>query len=261
MPTVLALMAHPDDIEITCAGTLVLLRRAGWDVHMATMTPGDLGSSTLGAEAIAEVRRGEAAAAAALLDAPYTCLEYRDLTITCDADSKRRVSAFLRTVGPDLLLTPHPRDYMEDHIQTGVIAREAAFVSTIPNWKASLDGREVPPCERLPAVLYADPVDNVDQVGDRVDAGYVVDITDVIEVKEHMLAAHDSQRSWLREHHGEDEYLHWMRRCGRDRARDFRKKTVTYAEGFTQHRAHGFPTEDPLTPALGRKRVKTMRPR
>lgn len=261
MPKVLALMAHPDDIEITCAGTLVLLHRAGWDVHMATMTPGDLGSSTLGPEAIAEVRRGEAAGAAALLDAPYTCLEYRDLTIACDPESKRHVSAFLRSVRPDLLLTPHPRDYMEDHIQTGIIAREAAFVSTVPNWKALLDGQDVLPCERLPAVLYADPIDNVDQAGDRVDAGYVVDVTDVIEEKERMLAAHDSQRSWLREHHGEDEYLQWMRRCGRDRARDFRRKTVTYAEGFTQHRAHGFPAEDPLTPVLGKKRVKTMRPR
>jgi LmbE family N-acetylglucosaminyl deacetylase len=261
MPMALALMAHPDDIEITCAGTLLLLRRAGWAVHMATMTPGDQGSSTLGSEEIATVRRAEAAASAALLDATYTCLEYRDLTITCDADSKRRVSALLRVVRPDLLVTPHPLDYMEDHIQTGVVAREAAFVSTMPNWKASFEGREVPPCERLPTVLYADPVGQADQVGRRVEAGYLVDITDVIEAKERMLAAHDSQRSWLREQHGEDEYLHWMRRCGRERARDFGRKTVQYAEGFTQHRAHGFPGEDPLTPVLGKKRVKTVRRR
>ena len=261
MPTVLALMAHPDDIEIACAGTLVLFRRAGWDVHMTTMTGGDLGSSTLGPEEIAKVRRAEATASAAFLDAPYTCLEYQDLTITYDAEAKRRVTALLRTVRPDLLLSHHPRDYMEDHIQTGLIAREAAFVSTMPNWKASLDGREPPPCERLPAVLYADPVDNVDQLGNRVGAGYIVDITDVVDVKEQMLAAHDSQRSWLREQHGEDEYLLWMRRCGRDRARDFGKKRVKYAEGFTQHRAHGFPTEDPLTPVLGKRRVKTIRSR
>jgi LmbE family N-acetylglucosaminyl deacetylase len=261
MPTVLALMAHPDDIEITCAGTLVLLRRAGWDVHMATMTPGDLGSAKLGPEEIAKVRRAEAAASAALVEASYTCLGYGDLTITCDTESKRRVSALLRSIRPDLLLTPHPRDYMEDHIQTGVIAREAAFVSTVPNWKASLDGRDVPPCERLPAVLYADPVGNVDQLGDRVAARYVVDITGVIDEKERMLAAHDSQRSWLREQHGEDEYLRWMRQCARDRAADFGKKGVRYAEGFTPHRAHGFPAEDPLTPALGKGLVKTVRSR
>jgi LmbE family N-acetylglucosaminyl deacetylase len=261
MPTVLALMAHPDDIEILCAGTLVLLRREGWDVHMATMTGGDLGSATLGPEAIAQVRRGEAAASAALLEAPYTCLGYRDLTVTCDAETKRRVTALLRTVRPDLLLSHHTRDYMEDHIQTGILAREAAFVSTVPNWYASLHGSEPPPCERLPATLYADPVDNVDQLGARVAAGLVVDITDAIDTKEQMLAAHESQRAWLREQHGEDEYLLWMRRCGRDRAKDFGKKRVKYAEGFTQHRAHGFPAGDPLTPALGKRRVRTMRSR
>ena len=261
MPKVLALMAHPDDIEITCAGTLALLKREGWDVHLATMTAGDLGSSTLGPREIADVRRAEAAASAALLDAPYTCLEYSDLTITSDAETKRRVTALLRLVRPDLLLTHHPRDYMEDHIQSGILAREAAFVSTMPNWKASLDGREPPPCERLPATLCADPVDNSDQLGNRVGAGFVVDITDVIDLKERMLAAHDSQRSWLREQHGEDEYLLWMRRCARARARDFGKKRVEYAEGFTLHRAHGFPTDDPLTPVLGNRRVKTIRSR
>ena len=76
-----------------------------------------------------------------------------------------------------------------------------------------------------------------------------------------MLAAHDSQRAWLREQHGEDEYLLWMRRCARDRAKDFGKKRVKYAEGFTQHRAHGFPAEDPLTPVLGKRRVRTIRSR
>lgn len=259
MPTVLALMAHPDDIEILCAGTLVLLHEAGWDVHMATMTGGDLGSSTLGPEEIGKIRRAEAAASAALLEAPYTCLGYRDLTITYEAETKRRVTALLRSVRPDLLLSHHPRDYMEDHIQTGILAREAAFVSTIPGWQATLGGQEPPPCERLPATLCADPIDNVDQLGNRVGAGYVVDITGVIGTKERMLATHDSQRTWLREQHGEDEYLKWMRRCGRDRATDFGKKRVRYAEGFTQHRAHGFPADDPLTPALGAKRVKTIR--
>ena len=80
-------------------------------------------------------------------------------------------------------------------------------------------------------------------------------------VKERMLASHDSQRSWLREQHGEDEYLLWMRRTARDRARDFGKKRVKYAEGFTQHRGNAFPREDPLTPVLGKRRVKTVRPR
>src|SRR5260221_3395706 len=62
-------MAHPDDIEMTCAGTLVLLRRAGWDVHLATMTAGDLGTATRSRAAISRIRKKEAAASAKLLGA------------------------------------------------------------------------------------------------------------------------------------------------------------------------------------------------
>ena len=78
---VLAVMAHPDDIEFTCAGTLVLLKRAGWDVHLATMTAGDLGTASLSRAAISRIRKKEAAASARLLGAGYTCLGFDDLTV------------------------------------------------------------------------------------------------------------------------------------------------------------------------------------
>jgi LmbE family N-acetylglucosaminyl deacetylase len=267
VPQVLALMAHPDDIEITCAGTLILLKRAGWDVHLATMTAGDLGSARLSRAAIAHVRRSEARASARLVGADYTCLGFDDLTIVCDEASKRRVSGLIRAVRPDLLIVPAPVDYMADHEETARIAREAAFVSTIPNWTAMLPGpssgrrstgRAAPPCDKLPVLLYADPIDLTDHNGRRVPARQVVDITTVIDLKERMLAEHDSQRSWLRAQHGEDEYLRWMRRTGANRARDFRRRAVKYAEGFTQHLGHAFPTEDVLTAALGERRVKTI---
>jgi LmbE family N-acetylglucosaminyl deacetylase len=259
MPTVLALMAHPDDIEITCAGTLALLARGGWIVHCATMTAGDLGSMIHSRAAISRIRRKEAATAAGLIGATYTCLGFADLTITCDERSKRRVSGLLREVRPDLLVTPAPVDYMADHEETARIAREAAFVSTVPNWTAPgirRPTRRPPPSDRLPVILTADPLDLIDHAGRRVAADLVVDITPVIDVKERMLAAHESQRSWLREQHGEDEYLHWMRRVGADRARDFARRSVRYAEGFRRHRGHGFPTEDLLTAALGTRAVK-----
>ncbi len=253
MPTVLAVMAHPDDIEITCAGTLALLRRAGWTVAMATMTAGDLGSATLPPAKISRVRRREAATAAALLGASYTCLGFRDLSVTCTVAAKRRVSVLIRAVRPDLVITPSPVDYMADHTETPKIVREAAFASTIPHWKAGASR----PCDKRPVILYADPIDQVDHLGRRVSARQVVDITDVIDTKQEMLAAHASQREWLRAQHGEDEYLAWMRRSGVERARDFRRRDVEYAEGFNQHLGHGFPKHDLLTMALGRKRVLT----
>lgn len=255
---VLAVMAHPDDIEFTCAGTLVLLRRAGWDVHLATMTAGDLGTATLSRAAISRIRRKEAAASARLLDADYTCLGFDDLTIVYNERAKRRVSALLRLVRPDLVIVPSPVDYMADHEETPRIVREAAFASTVRNWKASLRGRTPRPCAKLPAILYADPIDNVDHFGRRVAAQLVVDITGSIDLKEEMLARHDSQRSWLRHQHGEDEYLLWMRRVGADRARDFGRPAVKYAEGFRQHLGHGFPHEDHLTAVLGKGLVKSL---
>lgn len=256
---VLAVMAHPDDVEMTCAGTLVLLRRTGWDVHVATMTAGDLGSATHSRAQISRIRKKEAAASAKLLGAGYTCLGFNDLTIIYNETTKRRVSALLRLVRPDLVIAPSPVDYMADHEETPRIVREAAFASTVPNWKASLSGKSPPPADKLPAILYADPIDNVDHFGRRVRAQYVVDITGSMDLKEKMLAAHDSQRAWLKAQHGEDEYVHWMRRVGADRARDFRNPRVKYAEGFRQHLGHGFPREDYLTASLGKRLVKTVR--
>ncbi len=256
MPTVLAVMAHPDDIEITCAGTLTLLRQAGWRPHLATMTAGDLGSSTLGPQEIGALRRQEAAASAAILDAPYTCLGFEDLKIVFGEAATRRLAGFLRQVRPDLVIVPSPLDYMADHQETARIVREAAFASTMPGVRESQGGLSLPPCVGIPTVLYADPIDLVDHFGHRVPAPFMVDVTDVIATKEQMLASHASQRTWLQEQHGEDDYLAWMYRQSADRARDFGRPSVRYAEGFTQHLGHAFPRLDVLTAALGTDRVR-----
>ena len=123
---------------------------------------------------------------------------------------------------------------------------------------ASGHARPAPPCEALPALLYADPIDLATPDGGRAAARQLVDISGVIEQKAAMLAAHASQREWLHQQHGEDEYLHWMRRVGVERARDFRKKIVTHAEGFVPYHGHAFPRHDVLTQALGARLVKTL---
>src|SRR3954452_22827599 len=93
---VLALHAHPDDLEFQCAGTLALLREAGCMVTLATMTPGDCGSAEHDADAISSIRRGEARASADLIGADYLCLEFRDLAIFNDDESRRRGTEVLR---------------------------------------------------------------------------------------------------------------------------------------------------------------------
>ena len=60
----LAFMAHPDDAEILCGGTLARLARLGWQVHIATCTAGDCGSVSQSPREISNVRTQEAKRAA-----------------------------------------------------------------------------------------------------------------------------------------------------------------------------------------------------
>ena len=105
---ILAIHAHPDDIEILCAGTLALLKQKGCEIVIATMTAGDKGSAELGPEEIANVRRNEAKASAEMLGAEYMCLEFHDLCIDNDDASRKRVTEAVRRAHPDLVITAPP---------------------------------------------------------------------------------------------------------------------------------------------------------
>src|SRR3954469_12926779 len=130
---VLSFLAHPDDAEILCAGTLARLARLGWAVHIATATAGDCGTATLTAAEISAIRTAEAKKATGLIGATYHCLEERDGYVLHDASTLRKAYALFRTVNPGLVFT-HPReDYMLDHEQVSLLARAASFVYAAPN--------------------------------------------------------------------------------------------------------------------------------
>jgi len=245
MPTVLALMAHPDDAEILCGGTLLVLAGAGWKIHIATMTAGDCGSSTLGPQEIARVRRAEGARAASILGGAFHCLEHKDLEVFYERESLGRACSLLRRVEPDVVITHSPCDYMLDHEETSRVARAACFNAPIPNAPAA-DGSV--PIRAIPALYYADPVEGVDALGRPIPPRFVVDVADVVERKAAALACHSSQREWLRAQHGIDEYLDSMRSWGAERGR---LAGVEHGEGFRQHLGHAYPREDRLRAALG----------
>jgi N-acetylglucosamine malate deacetylase 1 len=244
---VLALLAHPDDAEFLCAGTLSrLARELGWQVHIATMTPGDCGSAELSPEDISRIRRAEAADAAAVLGATYHCLEERDLLITYREDTLERATRLLRQVRPHLVLTHSPSDYLLDHEMTATVARAAAFAAPVPNFLR--DRGHAPPLEAIPHLYYADPIEGVDPLGQPIMPGFCIDISTVIEIKTEMLARHASQREWLRRHHGLDQYLLAMRAWAAQRGQQC---GVAFAEGFRQHRGHGYPASNLLGELLG----------
>jgi LmbE family N-acetylglucosaminyl deacetylase len=237
---VLTLMAHPDDAEILCGGTLALLARRGWRIHVATATPGDCGSRTLGPEEIAAIRRQEARSAAAVLGGQFHCLERRDLQVRYDVETLVAACGLLRTIRPRLFITHSPSDYMLDHEQISLVARAAAFNAPIPNAPAPTGSL---PIETIPHLYYADPIEGKDHFGDPVLPGLLIDISSTLETKLNMLACHASQREWLQSHHGVDEYLDTARRWSQERGA---LAGLAYAEGFRQHRGHAYPQDDLL---------------
>jgi LmbE family N-acetylglucosaminyl deacetylase len=249
---ILTVLAHPDDAEFLCAGTLVrLVREHGWRVHIASMTPGDCGSAELASEEISRIRRGEGARAAARLGGVYHCLEERDLLIAYTEPALERVTRLLRAVRPRVVLTHSPADYLLDHEMTSTLVRAAAFAAPVPNFLR--DRSHGPPLAHIPHLYYCDAIEGKDLFGREVTPDFAIDISAVIDVKAEMLAAHASQREWLLKHHGMDQYLQAMCDWG---ARRGRSCGVAYAEGFRQHRGHSYPQDNLLGQLLGEASAK-----
>ena len=244
---VLAIHAHPDDVEFQCAGTLALLREGGSEVTIATMSPGDCASAEHDCATIAEIRRGEARASAALLGADYLCLEFRDLAIFNDDDSRRRVVEALRRTRPDLILTAPPADYHCDHEMTSRLVRDACFGASCPNY-ATRQWDPAPPLRAIPHLYYVDPMEGADPERGPVAVHFHVDVTKVFETKRRMLACHASQRAWLLRQHGMDEYLESQSRWAVQRGREI---GVEKAEAFRQYKGHPYPQDNLLLKLIG----------
>ncbi len=231
---VLAIVSHPDDAEFLCAGTLALLHIIGWEIHITTMTAGDCGSKEVNKNEISEIRKTEAANAARILHGSYACQGSEDLFIAYDRPSLTKLIAYIRRRQPQLVITMSPNDYMIDHEVTSQLAQSACFAGGFVN----IETPGYQPLDYIPHLYYADPLEGKDKFGANVKPTTVVDITSVIDMKAEMLACHKSQREWLRQHHGMDEYILSMKRLAESRGQ---LAGVRYAEGFRQHLGHAYP--------------------
>ena len=215
------------------AGTLSLLKKKGWSIHIATMTPGDKGSAEHTREEISLTRKAEAVRAASLLGGIYHCLGMEDIYLLYDRNSINKTTALIRSVQPDMVITASPADYMIDHEITSMIVQTACFSAGIKNMEVN------EPCiDTMPILYYCDLMEGKDKFGKPVQPSLYVDITSEIAVKEEMLACHESQRRWLQKHHKIDEYILAMKRFSSQRGEEM---GVKYAEGFRQHLGHGYP--------------------
>jgi LmbE family N-acetylglucosaminyl deacetylase len=241
---ILAIHAHPDDIETLASGTLALLAERGHRITIATMTAGDCGSLEHGLAETAAIRRREAATAAAMIGAVYACAGFPDLGVFNDDASRRRVVELIRSIAPDIILTAAPADYHPDHEATSILVRDACFAVTVPNYRTG----EASTLDAIPHLYFMDPIEGRDRNNDKVAPEFAVDVARFMEIKRRMLAAHESQRSWVKKQHGVDGYVEAMASWAAKRGKSV---GIEFAEGFRQYTTHPYPRTKLLQELVG----------
>lgn len=250
MPSVLALFAHPDDLEFRAAGTMLLLGQCGWELHCCNLCSGNMGSAEMTAGQTARTRRGEAQASARSMGATWHPPIGHDLRLLYTDDAVRRVCALVRLVRPTIVLTHPPIDYMEDHTTTCRLAVTGAFARCVPNFR-SLPVRRA---TSDPVTIYHSmPHGLCGPLRQEWRPEAWVDTASVQAGRIEALACHRSQQAWLDTTQGLNGYL----AAASDEALELgrRSRAFTHAEGWTRHLHLGFcgPDDDPLRDALGRR--------
>jgi len=235
---VLAVGAHPDDIEQFCGGTLILLAKAGFDITIVAMTSGECGSKELSAEEIVVIRARESEEGAREIGAKYQCLGIRDGCVSYDLETAKKVAALIREINPTIIFTHPTVDYMTDHAHTGQLVLWAVPESRHTNFWAPTDS---PAIEGKPYVYHTDPQGLLGPDGQIVRVNRIVDISTVIDQKLAAFGAHESQMSFL-EKQGKGA-VEKTRRWAATRGQQVR---IQYGEGFNQQLLEEYPRDNIL---------------
>ncbi|MHB8279616.1 MAG: PIG-L deacetylase family protein [Candidatus Humimicrobiaceae bacterium] len=221
---VLAIGAHPDDVEILCAGTLAKFRKQGNEVFICHVCDGNKGSRIYSSEELAKLRRNEALQSANLIGATSIWAGMSDGEVVLDLESRKKIIEVIRQTAPDLIITHSPDDYHTDHINTSRLVFEATYLAGLVLWKT-----KYPPAEKLPYLYYMDTIAGVNFIPEEY-----VDVTDTIDMKIEMMMKMKSQLGWLKDMHNCDaaEFIKTVARF-----RGF-QAGVEYAEAFVQQKMY-----------------------
>src|SRR3954469_17669511 len=180
---VLAVVAHPDDAELLCAGTLARARQDGATIAVCVMCKGDKGQPATPIPDLAAVRRVEAAAAAKLLGAELLTGDFAAGELADTTDARRKVISIYRGFRPTLVLAHAPADYHPDHRAASALAEAATWFAASRGQPSTSAAIEAPP-----AVWFADTLDMLGFTPE-----FYVDVSAELAVKEKMLRCHKSQ--------------------------------------------------------------------
>ena len=173
---ILAIGAHPDDVELTIGGFIVKMTRLGRSVGILDLTRGEIGS-----RGTAEERAKEAAAAAKALGVQSReGLDLGDGRLTADLENRRTIIEVIRRERPQIILAPYWQDLHPDHAAAGRIVADAYYPSGFVNYPAEGEAY------RPRAVLFY-------QGHFRFDPSFVVDTTGTFETKMEAVRCYSSQ--------------------------------------------------------------------
>ncbi len=216
---VLAITAHPDDMELNCAGTLIRCKQRGDEVFSCHVSDGSLGHMEIMPDELGEIRCAEAKKSGAVAGIQVIWGGFHDLDIYPDNKVARdRIVEIIRTVRPDFIITHYPNDYMADHVAVSKLVFDASFAASVPHYSCGVEG-----ATPVTPIFYMSPSNGLN-----FQPTEYVDISDVIEIKKQMFLCHDSQVVWLRDHDNIDPTEMFLTS---DHFRGY-QCGVAYAEGF-----------------------------
>jgi LmbE family N-acetylglucosaminyl deacetylase len=188
---ILAIGAHPDDIEILCAGTLARYAQQGHAIFVASFTSGNMGDLHIPPGELARIRKEEAEASAAILGARLFWPAIDDELVFPNEEQRRIMIDLIRQADPDVIFTHSPNDYHPDHRYVSQLVFDSYFQKGLPH----LPQQNQAACRFGSTQVYY--MDNLGGIG--FSPAEYVDITTAMDTKRRMLECHHSQVKPMRE--------------------------------------------------------------
>ena len=175
---VLAVFSHPDDAELSVAGTLLKLKALGYRTGVCDMTRGEMGT-----RGTPEIRADEATEAARVMKLDVRLnLDQPDGHVSPTEVARTAFVRVLRTHKPKVLVTTHEDDPHPDHANTSIIVRQAARLATMKRYDEESGLAPVP----MPAIMHS-------LFSRRIVPSFVVDVSDFVDEKMSAIMAYGSQ--------------------------------------------------------------------
>lgn len=172
----LAIAAHPDDVELTVAGTLMKMIDAGYSAGILDLTAGEMGT-----RGTPELRAREADAARSIIGAAFrTTLDLGDSRLTASIENRMAVAAVIRDCRPRTVILPYWEGRHPDHYTAATLGYEACYAAGLR--KADLAGEPHRPHKILYSTIYCD-----------VPPSFAVDISPYFDRKLKAIDAFQSQ--------------------------------------------------------------------